>query len=118
MAVRAPTPVFNGYVNGRPREGTALREWLQEHDVSGFTLARRIGCDPKTIQHLSNGRTLPTLILAFKIERETEGGVPIASWLGTELARIRWNAKTFDWKSFEEAKNESSKQAKARRRKA
>lgn len=62
--------------------------------MSQREFARQVGCDYKMARYWANGQAVPTLVYAFKIERATEGGVPVASWLGTELAKLMWNKPT------------------------
>jgi hypothetical protein len=40
---------------------------------------------------------IPGLIDAFVIERETAGEVPVASWLGTDLARYQLATMGTNW---------------------
>ena len=77
---------------------------MDKNDVSSFAFARLLRVDPKTVIALAAGRQLPTLVLAFKIERATAGAVAASSWLGTELGRMRFNASTFNWTGWLDAK--------------
>jgi hypothetical protein len=33
---------------------------------------------------------MPSLAAAFRIERATQGGVPVSSWLSTHLGKAEW----------------------------
>lgn len=81
----------------RPVSDTPLAAWLSVNGMSRFAFAREVGCDPNMVQLWANGRCLPSLVYAFKIDRATRGGVPPASWLGTELGRLTWNNTGRDW---------------------
>lgn len=87
-------------VDKRPRSPTTLQVWLSKRDLSRFAFAKEVGCDPRLVALWADGRVLPGLIYAFKIERATKGGVPVTSWLGTELGRTLWNSQGSDWENL------------------
>jgi DNA-binding XRE family transcriptional regulator len=74
----------------KPIFDSPLADWLRLQGVSQYAVARDLGCDRKTVVYWAQGRVLPTLIYAYKLEAFTKGGVPVASWLGTELAKMMW----------------------------
>lgn len=67
---------------GRPRSRqNALGRWVDER--SGRTreqVAKALGIEKPSIDRLCRGGRRPSLDLAIKIERLTEGAVPAASW--------------------------------------
>jgi transcriptional regulator with XRE-family HTH domain len=89
---------------------TPLSIWLKAKGVSAYSLARKLKCDPKTVILWANNQTLPTLLYAMLLERETEGGVPMVSWEGTELAKLTLRKQGFDWGNFDESRLEWKKE--------
>lgn len=114
-----PTPIYSRvFTKNPPKEETLLGAWLKARDISMYEFARRLSVDPKTIYSWCHGQSIPDLIRAFRIDKETEGAVPPASWLGTELGRIRWNEITFDWNGWHEKKAEERARRAAKTRSA
>ncbi len=56
-------------------------------------VAKALGVSHRSVQYWAGGQAMPSLLLAFKIEQYTQGKVPVASWLGTALARAKWSSK-------------------------
>lgn len=50
----------------------------------------------------AHGRVLPSIVWAARIEEATDGAVPIASWLGTELAK--WHRQIIGQQTEEKAR--------------
>jgi hypothetical protein len=48
------------------------------------------------------GQVIPALVYAFKIEAVTQGGCPVESWLGTELAKMQWKYIHADHDRYDE----------------
>jgi transcriptional regulator with XRE-family HTH domain len=63
-----------------------LKLWLTAHDITQADFARRIGYDRSNLNAILAGNLWPTLELAFKIERETNGDVPMSSWAEAKAA--------------------------------
>ena len=57
-----------------------LKSWLEAASISQAELARRLEYDKGNMHRVLNGRLRPTLALAFKIERETDGVIPASAW--------------------------------------
>lgn len=57
-----------------------LKSWLEAASISQAELARRLEYDKGNMHRVLNGRLRPTLDLAFKIERETDGVIPASAW--------------------------------------
>lgn len=85
------TSIYKGAANKRPQQHTTLHLWCKSHSISRDKFARLIGCSHKNVDYWCDGRTTPTLHFAFMIEKITEGGVPVETWLGTDLGRHLWN---------------------------
>lgn len=85
--------------------------------MSSYEVAKRVGLCLNTVLQLRNGRAMPSLVVAFKIEKEL--GIPASSWLGTEIGRYQW-ALVYDWGAYmerqakEKLKNDKRRRAKAR----
>ncbi len=107
---RKATPVYGQTDHHkRPKSETVLSTWLRVNGKSRFALAREIGCDPKMVGYWADGRSLPSLIFAFKLERATNGGVPLESWLATEIGRLQWNNNRRNWSRWMEQRREGQR---------
>lgn len=63
---------------------TLLDHHLRERKISGASFARMLGVSEAYLSQLRRGRRLPSLSLAMKIERATEGEVRAAAWTAEE----------------------------------
>lgn len=81
-----------GKVNQRPPCDTPLMAWCEANDISIGAIARAVGVSYVAASLWATGRCLPHLVNAYKIERITHGGVPVSSWLGTEVAKAEWDS--------------------------
>ena len=64
-----------------------LRDYLTAQEITPAEFARRIEYDKGNFHRLLNSDEIwPTLDLAFRIERETQGAVPISSWAEAKAA--------------------------------
>ncbi len=77
----------------RPKEETFLRKWLVANGISQGRLARAVGTTTRAISMWALGQVIPDLINAYLIEHATKGGVPVSSWLSTEIARKTWGMR-------------------------
>jgi hypothetical protein len=75
----------------RPITYTLLDKWLKARQIPDSVFAGQLGCDLKMITYWRQGQCMPDLVYAFRIERQTQGGVPVASWLGTPMGRALWH---------------------------
>lgn len=64
-----------------------LRDYLHANRVSPARLAKKLGISAGYISLLRNGKGLPSLPLALKIESETGGLVTPKDWSKEEGAR-------------------------------
>ena len=58
-----------------------LDAWLKQTGTTSAEFARRCEYDPSNMAKLVKGRIRPTLEMAFKIERATDGVIPASSWV-------------------------------------
>jgi transcriptional regulator with XRE-family HTH domain len=58
-----------------------LQSYLTSNKISQRTFAVTIGVDPSIISRLVSRSMTPSLVLAVKIERETDGLVPAVYWI-------------------------------------
>lgn len=75
----------------RLKEETILLKWMKLRRKTCEEVARGTGASVRSIKYWMNGQALPCLISAYKIEAYTDGKVPVASWLGTAIAKAKWN---------------------------
>lgn len=57
-----------------------LSEWLERSEVSKADFARELEYDPSNLSKLLRGKARPSLKVAVRIERITEGAVPATGW--------------------------------------
>lgn len=80
----------------RPKDpgkaATALEAWLIENERSSRWLAKVIGVNYFTALGWIAGRWVPSIASAARIERVTEGVIPIVSWLSSPPAKKAWDA--------------------------
>ena len=57
-----------------------LSAWLQAQNISQAEMARRCEYDRSNFHRLLSGKLSPSLVLAARIERETNGAIPAVSW--------------------------------------
>ena len=58
-----------------------LKAWIDQTGQSVNEFARRVEYDHSNMHKLVKGAIRPSLELAFRIERATEGVIPAASWV-------------------------------------
>ena len=61
-----------------------LQEYLETH--KGSALARAVGISASYLSDIKKGNRVPSLRVAFAIERATNGAVPAKSWVKDEAA--------------------------------
>ena len=57
-----------------------LSDWLTKQEISRAEFARRCEYDPSNLSKLLVGKVRPSLDVAVRIERITEGAVPVTGW--------------------------------------
>lgn len=75
-----------------PTQGTkhnsALALWLNRVGMTSREFMRRVGITGfGKMGKLLDGTETPQLVLAYEIERITEGGVPMEAWMASKHAR-------------------------------
>lgn len=67
---------------------TKLAQWRRgsKPRPTQAKIARRLNISRSYLSEIESGAKLPSLDLAFRIERETEGAVPARSWASVEAA--------------------------------
>ena len=78
--------------NKRPRGMTPLLAWLRATGGSVQQISNATGYSLQTVYQWLYGQKLPDLVTAFRLEQYSHGGVAVEGWLGTELAKMQWNA--------------------------
>ncbi len=64
-----------------------LRDFLEAQKITPAEFARRLDYDKGNFHRLLNSEGIwPSLDLAFSIDRETQGAVPMASWAQAKAA--------------------------------
>ncbi len=69
-----------------PHLKSPLGLYLKQNRLSEVSMARALGLARLAVQKLTRGESLPSLPVAFEIERITKGVVPIEAWLGMPRA--------------------------------
>jgi len=75
-----------------PAQGTSHRSllavWLNRVGMTSREFKRRLGDNSASrLSDLLCGNLVPGLAMAYEIERITEGGVPMESWMSSRMAR-------------------------------
>jgi plasmid maintenance system antidote protein VapI len=63
-----------------------LKGWLSDRNIKPAEFARRVEYDRSNFHRLLNGNLWPSLELALRIERETEGALPMSAWAEAKAA--------------------------------
>lgn len=72
----------------RPKLVTPLSEWFRVNGVSRPLFAARSGIALTLINLIADGRKLPSLAQALRIEEMTANEVSVGTWEGTELMKV------------------------------
>lgn len=75
---------------------TPLRAWCEATDTTPFAVSKGLGVAHSAVWKWYKGLTLPSLVLAAKLEEWTDGGVLLVAWLGTDLAKAQYNWRPED----------------------
>lgn len=65
-----------------------LVKWLYDHDMTQEALAFEIGMSTRQLQRIILGYSMPSERAAYKIERLTQGEIPMVVW-GKKHAKAR-----------------------------
>ncbi len=85
-----PTPLEKELKGRSAGCDTPLAKWAEARGLTLRQLVKRTGLDHRCLAKVVEGRQMPSLVEAFQVERMTRGGVPVSSWLGTELGQRVW----------------------------
>lgn len=58
-----------------------LRDWRKQRGLTQSDLATRLGVSGATLSDWEAGKKTPRIESAVRIERVTEGAVPVGAWL-------------------------------------
>lgn len=87
-AIRTERPAHNKTVGGMRRAvsggATPLAQVLGETGLSQKQFGDLVGVNQATISKFAKAKARPGLALALKIERETNGAVPVSCWFEAE----------------------------------
>lgn len=78
---------------GEPQErrgnsgGIKLREWRTRGHVPARSVAELVPCSVRTLYRWENGRSMPTLPRAVRIQKITRGAVRLDEWGHTRQPR-------------------------------
>lgn len=63
-------------------------DWREASGLTLATAAERLGCSPSHVKNIESGEDKPSGALAFRIERESCGSVPAASFFEVSLGEV------------------------------
>lgn len=68
---------------GRPRKepSNPLAKYIDDHASASEEIADKFGVEPQTLDKYARGDGVPSLDMASKIEKKTNGAVPITTWI-------------------------------------
>src|SRR5687768_17381028 len=72
-----------------------LSAWLAAANVSQAEMARRCEYDRSNFHRLLSGKLMPSLALAARIERETNGAIPAVAWADPAAASMAPSASRY-----------------------
>lgn len=64
----------------RINPGMTLDDYMTRESIGDAAMAARLGCDRSRVNRLRRGAGRPSLALAARIERVTNGAVPASAW--------------------------------------
>lgn len=76
-----------GKVAKRKHVSSPLAAWLDAQGMTMREFGRRIGLAHNKLSGIIDGRATPGIVVAYEIERLTQGEVSMESWLGLDIAR-------------------------------
>lgn len=93
---------------------TPLRRWMRECDLSAYEVARQSKISYKHICGLRDGKSLPSLVMAFKLDRVSGGKVSPSMWLEMPQAQEQWS-REHDWDRWQEQRRNEQRRNRDRR---
>ncbi|RLA65454.1 MAG: hypothetical protein DRQ88_09240 [Epsilonproteobacteria bacterium] len=67
---------------------TKLIKYLKREGLSRFSFAVKVGVTPSAIHNIVTGKSTPSLMLAFRIEEETDGEISAEYFYKAALKKI------------------------------
>lgn len=61
-----------------------LNQWMAVNRINAAKVAQRLGVSRAAVSRWINGKTMPSLAVAVKLERLSVGMVPASCWVGGE----------------------------------
>lgn len=65
-----------------------LEKYLKHRGISQRGFAKKIGTTPNNLSSLIRGNSLPSLRLAYEIEKKTGGLVTLYDWIPEEYKKV------------------------------
>lgn len=87
MAIRHANAHYKAMPEARPTCDTPLRRWLEKEGLSAEQFAKHVGASFALVSRWADGRSIPHLVHAARVEMLTGGEVPAAAWLATEIGK-------------------------------
>lgn len=92
---------------------TPVARFLRVGNVSAYALAKLVGTSYKQMCNWRDGLALPGVINAIKLERVTNGEIPVVAWLSTPLGQKAWEHKA-DWDTWQSQRKAAEAKRRAR----
>ena len=87
MGIQLPLDEFSCITYNPPMDPQkALETWLEDRKITQADFARRIEYDRGNFNKILSGALWPTLELALKIEKATNGSIPMSAWAEAKAA--------------------------------
>lgn len=64
-----------------------LEKYLKHRSVSQRGFAKKIGTSPNNLSSLIRGKSMPSLLLAYEIEKKTGGLVTLYDWIPEDVKK-------------------------------
>lgn len=66
-----------------------LEKYLKHRGITQRSFAKKIGVTPNTLNSLIKGKSIPGLLLAYEIQRQTGGMVTFEDWIPEEVKKAK-----------------------------
>ena len=68
-------------MNNEIKKNTTLGRFLAENGIKQNSFSKRIKVSEPTLTQMMLGRRMPTLVTAYRIQKETGGKVKMTDWI-------------------------------------
>lgn len=75
-----------------------LKQWIEAKQLTQRMAAKRLGVDAPTMCRWLGGRFKPSLKRAYRIEKVTDGAVPMWTWVAKKPPHAAPESETFQAK--------------------